>query len=126
MENQIQLYNYQQAVTDEIRNLIGQGIKHILIQLPTGGGKTVIFSYIAQNAALKENNVLIITDREELLSQAGSTIRKFDINCSYIRAGAKYIDRRKNIFSCFIAAIIHNNELNVLVSLIQHAINGLL
>lgn len=98
MENQIQLYNYQQAVTDEIRNLIGQGIKHILIQLPTGGGKTVIFSYIAQNAALKENNVLIITDREELLSQAGSTIRKFDINCSYIRAGAKYIDRRKNIF----------------------------
>lgn len=98
MESLINLYDYQDGVTNETRKLITQGVKRILIQLPTGGGKTIIFSYIAQNAAAKGNNVLIITDREELLTQAGGTIRKFDINCSYIRAGAKYIDRRKNIF----------------------------
>lgn len=112
MENKIQLYDYQDNVANEIRKLITEGIKHILIQLPTGGGKTVIFSYIAQNAAAKENNVLIITDREELLTQAGGTIRKFDINCSYIRAGAKYIDRRKNIFIAMSQTLRNRIELD--------------
>lgn len=92
------LYDYQDDVVNKVRSNIIKGIKHQLIQLPTGGGKTVIFSYIAKNAALKNKNVVIITDREELLSQAGGTIKEFDINCTYIKAGAKYIDRRKNIF----------------------------
>lgn len=94
----INLREYQEKIARSIREKIAEGKKHILVQLPTGGGKTVIFSYISSNAANKKNKVLIITDREELLSQAGGTIRKFDLNPSFIKAGAKVIDRRKNIF----------------------------
>jgi superfamily II DNA or RNA helicase len=39
--------------------------------LPTGAGKTVIFSDIAAKAAAKEKRVAILTHRRELLSQAG-------------------------------------------------------
>lgn len=94
----INLREYQSKVVNLIRKAISERKKHILVQLPTGGGKTVIFSYMAIAAKLKGNNTLIITDRVELLSQAGKTIRKFDLNPSFIKAGSKYIDKRKNIF----------------------------
>lgn len=95
---EISLREYQDFLAKSIRKAIGEKKLHILSQLPTGGGKTVIFSYIAGNAAKKGNKVLIITDRDELLSQAGETIRKFDLHPSFIKAGSKYIDKRKNIY----------------------------
>jgi superfamily II DNA or RNA helicase len=94
----IELWDYQNTLVNLIRKEIAKKNLHILSQLPTGGGKTVIFSYMAISASLKGNNTLILTDREELLTQAGGTIKKFDVNCAYIKAGAKYYDQRKNIF----------------------------
>lgn len=61
---------------------------------------TIIFSYISQNAIPKGKKVLILTDRTELLTQAGGTLGHFNINPYMIKAGAKIIDHRK---SCFIA-----------------------
>ena len=98
MSNKIILRNYQQEVIEETRSLLSKGIKHIMAQLPTGGGKTIIFSFITQNAEAKGKNVLILTDRTELLTQAGGTISKFNISPAYIKAGSKYIDYRRNVF----------------------------
>lgn len=96
--SKIILRDYQQNVVDKIRRLLSSNYKHILAQLPTGGGKTIIFSYITQNAVAKNRNVLIITDRSELLMQAGGTIKQFNLNPYYIKAGSKFIDHRKNVF----------------------------
>jgi superfamily II DNA or RNA helicase len=43
----------------------------VILCLPTGAGKTVIFSDIAAKAAAKGKRVAILTHRRELLSQAG-------------------------------------------------------
>ena len=94
----IELRKYQQDTIDKIRGLLGKGIKHIMAQLPTGGGKTIIFSFITQSAETKGKRVLIITDRTELLTQAGGTISKFNINPAYIKAGSKFIDYRRNVY----------------------------
>ena len=96
--NEIILRDYQNKVVHGIRSNLSKGIKHIMAQLPTGGGKTIIFSYIAQNAVPKGKKVLILTDRTELLTQAGGTIKQFNINPYYIKAGAKIIDYRKEVF----------------------------
>jgi superfamily II DNA or RNA helicase len=48
-----------------------QGSKRVILCLPTGAGKTVIFSDIAAKAAAKGKRVAILTHRRELLSQAG-------------------------------------------------------
>jgi len=45
--------------------------KRVILCLPTGAGKTVIFSDIAAKAAAKGKRVAILTHRRELLSQAG-------------------------------------------------------
>jgi superfamily II DNA or RNA helicase len=47
------------------------GFKRVILCLPTGAGKTVIFSDIAARAAAKGKRVAILTHRRELLSQAG-------------------------------------------------------
>ncbi|MEI9947946.1 MAG: DEAD/DEAH box helicase family protein [Pseudomonadota bacterium] len=43
------------------------GVRRMLVCLPTGAGKTVIFSHLAQ---LARRQVLVLAHREELLSQA--------------------------------------------------------
>tara|TARA_R110000823_G_scaffold151125_2_gene281989 strand:+ start:6348 stop:7973 length:1626 start_codon:yes stop_codon:yes gene_type:complete len=98
--SKIELRDYQEDIVNNTRKRLSEGHKHLLIQLPTGGGKTIIFSYIAQNAIPKNKKVLILTDRTELLNQAGSTLSNFNINPYFIKSGAKIIDYRKN---CFVA-----------------------
>jgi DNA repair protein RadD len=61
---------YQQQLVTEIRGQYQLGRKAVLAVLPTGGGKTVCFSYIAQAASIKGNRVLILVHRAELLDQA--------------------------------------------------------
>ena len=61
---------YQTQLVTEIRGQYQLGHKAVLAVLPTGGGKTVCFSYIAQAASVKGNRVLILVHRAELLDQA--------------------------------------------------------
>jgi DNA repair protein RadD len=66
----MQLRPYQTQLVTEIRGQYQLGRKAVLAVLPTGGGKTVCFSYIAQAASIKGNRVLILVHRAELLDQA--------------------------------------------------------
>ena len=66
----MQLRPYQTQLVTEIRGQYQLGRKAVLAVLPTGGGKTVCFSYIAQAASVKGNRVLILVHRAELLDQA--------------------------------------------------------
>ena len=94
----IKLYKHQKKFVGEVLRQFKKGNKHVLGQSPTGSGKTVMFSYIASQAATKSNKVLIITDRTELLFQAGGTIESFNMNPFYIKAGVKFIETNKNTY----------------------------
>jgi len=61
---------YQTQLITDIRLQYQLGHKRVLAVLPTGGGKTVCFSYIAQQAAKKGNRVCVLVHRQELLDQA--------------------------------------------------------
>ncbi len=66
------LYPFQdQAVTNIFNQLIELPLNaNLLFQLPTGGGKTIIFSEIAKRFIEKFNRkVLILTHRIELADQ---------------------------------------------------------
>lgn len=74
-------------IIDSVGQTIRDGHKQICGQAPTGAGKTVMFSYIAQNAIKKGNRVLILTDREELLSETSETLRDFNLHPQILKAG---------------------------------------
>lgn len=96
--DEITLRPYQSTLANSIRKALSEKHKHIMTQLPTGGGKTIIFTYIAMNAIKKGNKVLILTDRNELLKQASKTMISFGGRAGFIKASAKVIDYKKDAF----------------------------
>ena len=64
------LRDYQQAAINAIRSEFKSGRRSTLLCLPTGAGKTVVFSEIARLVALKGNRTLVIAHRNELIQQA--------------------------------------------------------
>jgi DNA repair protein RadD len=82
----IDLRPYQQQLVNEIRGQYQLGRKSVLAVLSTGGGKTYIFSYIAQQASVKGNRVLILVHRAELLDQASRSLRSMGVAHGLIRA----------------------------------------
>lgn len=87
----ITLRPYQQKSIDCIRAQFAKNITHIIFQLATGGGKTVIFSYMVKIASERGYKCLILTDRIELLEQAGGTFERFDLSYENITAKTKSV-----------------------------------
>lgn len=94
----IKPYKHQRDLIKRTRKVLIDGLRHVICQSPTGSGKTVMFCDIAASAADKGNKVLIITDRIELLMQAGGTVESFNLNPYYIKAGATKINKEKSVF----------------------------
>ncbi len=65
------LRDYQVDSVGQVQRAFASGSKRVILCLPTGAGKTVIFSDIAAKAAAKGKRVAILTHRRELLTQAG-------------------------------------------------------
>jgi superfamily II DNA or RNA helicase len=70
------LRDYQQAAINAIRNEFKSGKRSTLLCLPTGAGKTVVFSEIARLVALKGNRTLVVAHRNELIQQAYDKITR--------------------------------------------------
>lgn len=98
MAKTITLYKHQKQVVKNITKQFKKGKKHVLVQSPTGSGKTVIFSSIAAKVSSKNKKVLIITDRIELLTQAGGTLESFNMKPFLIKAGTTFIDKTKTVY----------------------------
>lgn len=76
----IVLREYQEDGVAGIRAAFKRKNYPVLFVLPTGGGKTYTFCYIASNAADRGNNTIIIVHRKELLLQASKSLRALGID----------------------------------------------
>lgn len=73
----INLRDYQDTLVNEIRKAYASGKVAPLVVLPTGGGKTTIFSYVATGAAAKNKTVYLLAHRAELVKQISMTLARF-------------------------------------------------
>src|SRR5689334_20328037 len=102
-----QLYEYQRAAIDEITARVKDhpARYNLLYQLPTGGGKTVIFSEIARRFILSTGKkVLILTHRLELCSQTSRMLDEFGVNNKVINSAVKELPV-PNDYMCFVAMV---------------------
>jgi superfamily II DNA or RNA helicase len=83
-------YPYQQKGIENIRKFFKSN-KLVIYQLPTGGGKTVVFSFNAKLAMQAGSRILIISHRIELLTQAGGTLKEFGLNPFLITSKTKVL-----------------------------------
>jgi superfamily II DNA or RNA helicase len=63
----VQLRPYQREAIEAVLSARRAGHRRLLVQLPTGAGKTVVFSELAARA---RRQVMVLAHREELLEQA--------------------------------------------------------
>ena len=101
---------YQQNAIDKLRAAFGQGHKRVILCAPTGAGKTVMFSAIAQGAMQKGKRVMIITDRGELLWQAGGALNNLAIVPELITAETTRLNSSQRIFVAMIETIYRRRE----------------
>ena len=66
----MQLRQYQQEAMDAIFHEWSQGNKRTLLVLPTGTGKTIVFSKVIEEKVRRGERVLVLAHRGELLDQA--------------------------------------------------------
>jgi len=70
------LRDYQQEIIDKVRSSIAEGNKRIILQLPTGGGKTRIASEIIDLTTKKSKRALFTCHRQTLVLQAFEAIAR--------------------------------------------------
>lgn len=85
----MELRLYQSQTIDLIREEIRKGNKRILVVLPTGAGKTHVLGNIASSATLKENGVLALMHRRQLVTQMVDVFQGIGVESDIIMAGFK-------------------------------------
>lgn len=101
------LYNYQSRDIDIILEKItqaGEGY-HLLYQLPTGGGKTVVFSEIVRRYLINHTKkVLVLTHRVELCKQTSDMLNAFGVRNKIINSFVKNLPESEK-YDCYVAMV---------------------
>ncbi len=110
-----ELYDYQQKDINKIFAVIEEHPEryNLLYQLPTGGGKTVIFSQMTREYIQRTNKkVLILTHRIELCKQTSKMLTGFGVRNKIINSKVKELPDQDD-YMCFVAMVeTLNNRLN--------------
>jgi superfamily II DNA or RNA helicase len=78
---------YQKILIDNIRNSFRNRNRSVCAVLPTGGGKTICFTWIAAKSVSNGARVLILVHRDSLFKQTSKTLSKFNVRHGLIGAG---------------------------------------
>lgn len=78
---------YQVETLNLLRDEIKKGVKRPIICLPTGAGKTVTFSHLAEAVIQKGGSVLVVCHRKELVEQARKTMEAYGVDLLKVRFG---------------------------------------
>ncbi|GAA6772792.1 hypothetical protein AAGS39_35460 [Flavobacterium sp. CGRL2] len=106
-EEKKELYAYQKGDIDAIFDRLDNAPPrhHLLYQLPTGGGKTVIFSEIVRRyLSNNDKKVVVLTHRIELCKQTSKMLTGFGVTNKIINSKVKELPDQ-NDFSCFVAMV---------------------
>lgn len=106
----MQLRNYQSTGVQDIRHSYLRGNKSVLFVLPTGGGKTVIFTHIAKQTSDRDKRVLILVHRVELLRQTSAALTKQGVRHGLIHP--KYTpDHMSNVQVASVQTLVNKKRL---------------
>ena len=99
----MELRPYQQAARDAVERDWEEGYRRTLLVLPTGTGKTVVFSKILEDRVRLGDRCLILAHRGELLDQAADKLLQVTgLRCAVEKAEETCMD---SWFRCAVGSI---------------------
>lgn len=112
---------YQQDVKDKIFTL-WKSEKNVMLQMPTGAGKTILFSSVINDIIkVPDSKILIIAHRKELLEQISSHLSKYNIEHGIISSNRKRcLEKRVQVAS--IQTLTHKNNEEITKSFVPNFI----
>lgn len=110
----MELRPYQKDACNAVVKEWNKGNKKTLLVLPTGTGKTVVFSKLAEYLVKrKEHKVLVIAHRGELLQQAGDKLRTFSgLDCALEKATSFSCGSNKPVTVASVQTLSQQKRLN--------------
>ena len=85
--NPMQLRPYQEAAVADLRRAYAAGHRAPLLVMPTGAGKTQVFTFITAAMAQRNLSVTILVHRRELIAQASRKLTQAGVDHGIIAAG---------------------------------------
>lgn len=89
MANRPKLRDYQLDLIDRVRKSMNEGNRRVLMQLPTGGGKTLVASEILKQTSDNGYLSIFLADRRKLIDQTGEKLESYGVDHGIIMAGRK-------------------------------------
>lgn len=100
------LRDYQSKLIDEIKAEMLNDDR-VLVVAPTGSGKTVVFSYIISQIIAKGKTAFVVSNRNELLTQADGSFRKFGVHPYTIDSYSTTIPKDRQIYNCMVQSLFN-------------------
>jgi DNA repair protein RadD len=95
----IQLRDYQTDLLERARAKMRQGKRRILLQLPTGGGKTAIAWAMMHGAERRGLRTNFLVHRRELIKQTSASLTEYGLGHGFIAPGWAYNPHATTVLS---------------------------
>lgn len=83
----VRLRDYQESVINQTREAMRRRVRRVLIQSPTGAGKTALATFMVDETTSKGEKVFFNCHRAELVDQTSKTLKKFGVPHGLVAAG---------------------------------------
>lgn len=104
------LRDYQLEILRKVAALYRAGYRRVLVQLPTGGGKTVLAAQVLLAVAARGGLSQFLVHRKELLDQTSDSFTGFGINHSFV-ASERPFDPTASTLLAGVATLVNRLDL---------------
>ena len=106
----MQLRPYQEHAIQRVREEMSRGNRRVLLDLATGGGKTVTSSSIILNAVSKGKRCIFLAHRKELIKQCSKTLDFLNVDHGVIKGKHPRRDLTKPVQVASIQTLINRSH----------------
>lgn len=100
----MKLYQHQIEAVNDLRKSLAHN-RRVLLQAPTGMGKSVMAAYMIHSSANKGRLSLFVVPRRALLRQMSNTFKTFGIKHGFIAAGIPFY-KGYNVYVCTLQTLV--------------------